>query len=295
MYAGEEPTTYEEASSEEEWIKAMKQELESIEKNDTWKLTHLPKGQKAIGLKWVFKLKKDAEGNVTKYKARIVAKGYVQKKGIDFDEVFAPVARLETIRALLALAASGGWKVHHLDVKSAFLNGFLQEEVYVTQPTGFVIEGKENMVYRLNKALYGLRQAPRAWNDRLDKTLKEMGFKRCPQEYAVYKLHKSNQVLIVGVYVDDLIVTGTNEELVNEFKKRMLNIFDMSDLGILSYYLGIEVHQSKDGITISQTGYAKKILKIAGMGECNPSQYPMEPRIRLSKDEDGVPVNATEY
>lgn len=125
MYAGEEPTTYEEASSDEEWRTAMKQELESVEKNATWKLTHLPTGHKAIGLKWVFKLKKDAKGKMTKYKARIVAKGYVQQKGVDFDEAFAPVARLETIRTSLALAASEGWKVHHQDVKSAFLNGIL--------------------------------------------------------------------------------------------------------------------------------------------------------------------------
>lgn len=162
MYAGEEPTTFEEATGKHEWRDAMKNELESIEKNNTWRLTNLPKGKKAIGLKWVFKLKKNAEGRVTKHKARIVAKGYVQRKGIDFDEVFAPVARLETIRMLLALAANEGWKVHHLDVKSAFLNGVLQEDVYVSQPDGFVIAGKEHMVYKLNKALYGLRQAPRA-------------------------------------------------------------------------------------------------------------------------------------
>lgn len=142
-------------------------------------LTNLPKGQKAIGLKWVFKLKRDADGNITTHKVRLVAKGYVQKKGIDFDEVFAPVARLETIQVLLALAAENMWLVHHLDVKSAFLNGELQEEVYVSQPDGFVIKGNEHLVYRLNKALYGLRQAPRVWNIILDRALKEMGFRRC--------------------------------------------------------------------------------------------------------------------
>ncbi|KAI3498732.1 hypothetical protein L1887_09191 [Cichorium endivia] len=295
MLAGEEPTTYSEALTDKEWRAAMKKELESVEKNNTWKLTILPKGRKPIGLKWVYKLKKDAEGKIVKHKARIVAKGYVQQKGVDFDDAFAPVARLETVRLLLSLAANEGWKVHHLDVKSAFLNGELNEEVYVCQPDGFVVAGKEHMVYRLNKALYGLRQAPRAWNVRLDKTLKQLGFQRCPQEHAVYKRKKPNSLLIVGVYVDDLIVTGTSEQEVEFFKKQMKQDFDMSDLGELSFYLGIEVQQSKDKFTISQGGYAKRILQVAGMEDCNPAKYPMEPKMPLTKDEGGVPVNATKY
>ncbi|KAI3736061.1 hypothetical protein L6452_15593 [Arctium lappa] len=295
MFAGDEPKTYSEAACDRDWQDAMKKELEAIEKNHTWSLSILPRGHRAIGLKWVFKLKKDAAGNVTKHKARLVAKGYVQQKGVDLEEVFAPVARLETIRTLLALAAVDGWKVHHLDVKSTFLNGDLQEEVYVSQPDGFAIEGKEHMVYRLNKALYGLRQAPRAWNIRLDKTLKELGFQRCPQEQAVYKLQSSKMMLIVGVYVDDLIVTGTSEEQVAAFKKQMQKVFDMSDLGKLSYYLGIEVQQGRNNIMISQAGYARKILQESGMADCNPSKCPMEPKLNLTKDEKGVPVNATRY
>lgn len=243
LFVGNEPTTYQEAASDQNWREAMKKELQSIEKNHTWRLTDLPCGHKPIGLKWVFKLKRDADGNITKHKARLVAKGYVQRKGVDFDEVFAPVARLETFRMLLALAAKEGWQVHHLDVKSAFLNGELQEEVYASQPEGFVVSGNEHKVYRLNKALYGLRQAPRAWNVRLDKTLKELGFVRCPQEQAVYKLQRTEAVLIVGVYVDDLIVTGSSEKQIEVFKQQMSKAFEMSDLGKLSYYLGIEVSQ----------------------------------------------------
>ncbi|KAJ9561724.1 hypothetical protein OSB04_006884 [Centaurea solstitialis] len=211
MFTGEEPKTFQEAMTDPNWREAMRKELESINKNQTWNLTKLPPGKIPIGLKWVYKLKKDAEGNIVKYKARLVAKGYVQRKGVDFEEVFAPVARLETIRLLLALAAWGGWQVHHLDVKSAFLNGTIQEEVYVTQPNGFVVAGKEQMVYKLHKALYGLRQAPRAWNIRLDKALKDLGFQRCPQEQAVYKKQQSKDLLLIGVYVDDLIVTRTSE------------------------------------------------------------------------------------
>lgn len=144
-----EPTSYSKAATEHSWKKAMENEIESVERNQTWRLTELPAGKKAIGLKWVYKVKKDASGKVVKHKARIVAKGYVQQQGRDFDEIFAPVTRLETVRLLLALAAKNSWEVHHLDVKSAFLNGEIQEEVYVTQPEGFEKKGKEHLVYRL--------------------------------------------------------------------------------------------------------------------------------------------------
>ncbi|KAI3510533.1 hypothetical protein L1887_17599 [Cichorium endivia] len=295
MHDREEPTSYSMASEDVDWVNAMKSELEVIEKNKTWNLVELPPGRKPIGLKWVFKLKKDPDGRVLKHKARLVAKGYVQKPGIDFDEVFAPVARIETVRILLALAGNNGWLVHHLDVKSAFLNGDLEEEVYVTQPEGFMNHDEPRKVYKLSKALYGLRQAPRAWNSRLDKCLKNLGFQRCPQEYAVYTKKKNDKLLIVGVYVDDLIVTGNCSDEVRFFKEQMKQEFEMSDLGSLSYYLGIEVSQREDGITLKQTAYAKNILEKAGMAECNSCKYPMEPKLELTKDEEGDPVNPTEY
>jgi transposase InsO family protein len=169
LQIGEEPTTFAEAEQHEPWRRAMLEEMTSIESNGTWRLESLPPGHRPIGLKWVFKLKKNSAGEVVKYKARLVAKGYVQQPGVDFEEVFAPVARIESVRLLLALAAQEGWPVHHMDVKSAFLNGDLKEEVYVRQPAGFVIAGKEDKVLRLSKALYGLRQAPRAWNTKLNK------------------------------------------------------------------------------------------------------------------------------
>jgi len=144
-----------------------------------------------------------------RHKARLVAKGYVQRAGVDFDEVFAPVARLDSVRALLAVAAHEGWKVHHLDVKSAFLNGELAEEVYVAQPPGFSIPGREHQVLRLHKALYGLRQAPRAWNSKLDSTLVALGFTRCSEEHGVYVRGEGQHRLLLGVYVDDLILTAS--------------------------------------------------------------------------------------
>lgn len=201
LVAADEPTGVEAALAEDCWKKAMEAELAAIRENHTWEPSRLPAGQHAIGLKWVFKVKKDPAGNIVKHKARLVAKGYAQRQGIDFDEVYAPVARIETVRLILALAAHGGWQVHHMDVKSAFLNGKLKEEVYVSQPPGFMIGDNQHQVLKLNKALYGLRQAPRAWNARLDRELIQLGFVRSKLEYAVYRRGDQKSFLIIGVYV----------------------------------------------------------------------------------------------
>jgi hypothetical protein len=213
-------------------------------------LTKLPAGHKPIGLKWVYKLKRNAKGEVVKHKAILVAKGYVQKEGIDFEEDFAPVARLDTIRLLLAIEANWGWQVHHLDVKMAFLNGELMEDVYVSQSKGYVVKGKEQHVLKLSKALYGLKQAPRAWNVKLDGSLKKLGFRKCKTELAVYTRGVGLSAIILGVYVDDLIVTGGNPAKIVAFKKQMTSEFDMSDLGMLSFYLGLEIEQKEDYIAI---------------------------------------------
>lgn len=205
MLAAEEPVNVESALSNQEWKEAMDSELQAIERNNTWEWSDLPKGHKAIGLKWVFKVKKDAEGNVVKHKARLVAKGYAQREGVDFDEVFAPVARLETVRVLIALATHGNWELHHMDVKSDFLNGSLKEEVYVTQPPGFQSSKMASKVLKLNKALYGLKQAPRAWNAKLFSELGMPGFIKWQVEHAVYRKGTCESLLVIGVYVDDLL------------------------------------------------------------------------------------------
>ncbi|KAF0917106.1 hypothetical protein E2562_016912 [Oryza meyeriana var. granulata] len=169
---------------------------EELPSNQTWSLVPLSPGHRPIGLKWVYKVKKNAASEVIKHKARLVAKGYVQQPSVDFDEVFAPVARIESVRLLLALAAQEGWPVHHMDVKSAFLNGELIEEVYVRQPPGFAVVGHEDKVLRLDKALYGLRQAPRAWNAKLDETLVALGFSHSASEHAVYARSKGASRLL---------------------------------------------------------------------------------------------------
>ncbi|GJV80979.1 ribonuclease H-like domain, reverse transcriptase, RNA-dependent DNA polymerase [Tanacetum coccineum] len=245
--------------------KAMKDELDSINRNNTWRLTSLPPGHKAIGLKCVFKTKKDAAVKTIKHKARLVAKGYIQEHGIDFEEVFTPVARMETIRLLLAIAANNKWQVHHLDIKSAFLHGTYNEE------------------------------APRAWNIKLDNTLKSLDFKKCALEQAIYTRTERDSILLVGVYVDDLIITGTPKREIDKFKDQMKEIFEMSDLGLLAYYLGIEVTQSGGDISIKQSAYARKILKEAGMLESNETIIPMDPGTRLMKTAEGTMVNSTEY
>lgn len=294
--SSEEPATYEEASKSEEWRLAMEQEISSIRNNGTWEAANLPSDHKAIGLKWVFKLKKNPDGKILKHKARLVAKGYVQRYGVDYNEVYAPVARLETIRMLLAYAAQRNWEIHHMDVKTAFLNGELEEEVYVAQPEGYRDKKHPHKVLKLHKALYGLKQAPRAWNSKLDQCLKTLGFEKCPHEHAVYRREQEGHVMIVGVYVDDLILTGANTSTIKQFKEEMKQKFEMSDLGLLSYYLGIEVKQGEKSISICQSGYARNILEKMGMGDCNPCQIPMEPRTKMSKDGGGEPpVDKTLY
>lgn len=185
--------------------------------------------------------------------------------------------------------------MHHLDVKTAFLNGEIEEEVYVTQPEGFVRKGREQMVYKLIKALYGLRQAPRAWYAKLNKCLEELGFTRCPYEHDVYTKRIGEETLIVAVYVDDLLIIGTQKSIIEQFKKQMNEVFEMSDLGLLSHYLGIEVKQSPGCIELRQTAYAKKILEKAGLGDCNPTRFPMDPKEIITKDEGGKGVDATHF
>ncbi|CAL2246955.1 unnamed protein product [Prunus armeniaca] len=200
----------------------MEDELSMIEKNGTWELVNIPSDKQVIGVKWVFKTKLNLDGLVQNNKARLVAKGYVQKPGIDYNETFAPVARLDTIKTLIALAAQKDWKLYQLEVKSAFLNRKLQEKVYVEQPEGFMVQGKEDRVYRQHKALYGLKQAPRAWYGEIDSYFAECGFEKSLSEATLYtETRGENNVLILSIYVYDIVYTGSNQGMLNEFKKDM--------------------------------------------------------------------------
>ena len=262
-----------------------------IQKNNTWTLVDRPEGRKVIGVKWVFRTKLNADNSINKHKAKLVVKGYAQIFGVDYSDTFAPVARLDTIRMLLAISAQKGWKVFQLDVKSAFLNGVLQEEIYMEQADGFVIQGAENKVYLLQKALYGLKQAPRAWYSRIDEHLLNLSFVKSLSEATLYIKQKDNDILIVSLYVDDLLVTGNNELLVEEFKHEMMNVFEMTDLGLMTYFLGMEVKQSQNEVFICQKKYAKEILKKFQMEECKATSTPMNQKEKLSKSDGAEKVD----
>ena len=203
--------------------------------------------------------------------------------------------RFETIRLLIALAALKKWQLHHLDVKSAFLNGEISEIVYVRQPEGFLVKGKEGHVLRLRKALYGLKQAPRAWYFKLHSCLISLGFTKSNYEPSLYLKQSDSNTIIVGVYVDDLIVTGSSSAGIEKFKEEMTREFDMSDLGFLSSYLGIEVKQGNQCVFLSQTSYARKLLEHANLGECNVVTTPLEARVKFTNEEGGIRVNSTLY
>jgi len=252
IFAATDPIYFEDASKSEKWRHAMDLEMEAINKNGTWELVELPEGGKKVGVKWIYKTKFNENGEVEKYKARLVAKGYTQQYGVDYTEVFALVARIETIRLVVALAAQRKWSIYQLDVKSAFLHGELNEEVFVEQPCGYVQKGHEKKVYRLKKALYGLKQAPRAWYNRIEAYFQKAGFEKCDYEHTLFfKTRKEGKILIVSLYVDDLIFTGNDELMFTEFKNSMKHEFDMTDLGKMRYFLGLEVLQRSDGIFIS--------------------------------------------
>jgi hypothetical protein len=244
-----------------------------------------------IGVKWVYKTKYNADGKVEKHKERLVAKGFKQQHGIDYNETFAPVARLDTIRMVLSIATQNNWKVYQMDVKSTFLNDILEEEVYIKQPPGYEVLGEEHKVYKLKKALYGLKQAPRAWYSRIDSYFVNNGFSKCANEPTLYvKVNDEGEILIVCLYVDDLIFTGNMS--INSFKEAMEREFDMTDLGLMKYFLGIEVTQNEQGIFICQSKYANDVLKRFKMENVNPTPTPVALGLKLSKNDESPSVDA---
>ncbi|GKE68365.1 putative ribonuclease H-like domain-containing protein, partial [Tanacetum coccineum] len=254
-----EPKKVIQALEDPSWVEAMQDELLQFKLLKVWTLVDLPRDKWAIGTKWVFRNKKDERGIVVKNKARLVAQGYTQEEGIDYDEVFAPVARIEAIRLFLAYASFKGFVVYQMDVKSAFLYGKIEEEVYVCQPPGFEDPNFPDKVYKVEKALYGLHQAPRAWYETLSTYLLDNGFHRGQIDKTLFIKRHKDDILLVQVYVDDIIFGSTKKELSTEFEKLMHDKFQMSSMGELTFFLGLQ--QKHDGIFISQDKYVAEILK----------------------------------
>lgn len=294
-----EPTTVSEALNgpdADQWHKAMQQEMDSLHKHDVWNLTELPEGRKAIGSKWVFRVKYNADGSMERLKARLVAQGYSQRYGVDYDETFSPVVRFESLRTVAAMSVKQGLKLHQMDVTTAFLNGDLEEEVYIKQPEGFAVKGKEHLVCKLNKSLYGLKQSPRCWNYTLDEHLKTMGLVQTPSDPCIYVSEKDADPLIVAVYVDDIVLAGPSDEKITEVKQNISERFEVKDMGELKYFLGIQVIQEDGKVWIGQPTYTENILKKFGMEDCKPVSTPVDANSKLTNaDADNVPHNQSDY
>ncbi|KAJ9544590.1 hypothetical protein OSB04_024297 [Centaurea solstitialis] len=270
-----EPKNVSQALDDSDWLLAMQDELLQFKRNKVYHLVPRPQDKSIIKTKWIFRNKKDESGLIVRNKARLVAKGYSQQEGIDYDETFAPVARIEAIRIFLAYAAHKNIKVFQMDVKSAFLNGVLHEEVYIEQPEGFVDPDFPDHVCILDKALYGLKQAPRAWYETLTNHLLSKGFKRGTIDTTLFLKKEGDDLLLVQIYVDDIIFGSTNPELCTKFSKIMETEFEMSMMGELNFFLGIQVKQNPDGIFINQSKYIKDMLKKFNMTDCSPIKTPM--------------------
>ncbi|GKB97353.1 putative ribonuclease H-like domain-containing protein [Tanacetum coccineum] len=290
-----EPSSVAQALNDPDWVEAMQEEMQQFINQKVWKLVPLPDGKIAIGTKWILKNKRDARGIVVRNKARLVAQGHRQEEGIDYDEVFAPVARIEAIRLFLAFASYMGFMVYQMDVKSAFLYGEIDEEVYVTQPKGFEDPHFPKHVYKVVKALYGLHQAPRAWYARLSTFLLKHNYRRGTIDKTLFIKKNSRDIILVQVYVDDIIFGSTKKAWCDEFEVLMKGEFEMSAMGELTFFLGLQVKQKPDGIFISQDKYVQDMLKKFDMESVRTATTPYEASKPKSKDEPDDAVNVHLY
>lgn len=281
-----EPQSYEEAITSpdaKKWISAMEEEMSSLEENQTWRLEKLPSGRKTIKCKWVYKVKMDSFGHPVRYKARLVAKGFSQKEGVDYDETFSPVVRHESVRAILSTAAANDLEILQLDVRTAFLHGELTEEIFMDQPTGFTSTAYPTNVCRLQKSLYGLKQASRLWNIKFDGLLVNLGFTRSPIDSCVYHHNGGDGIIILAIWVDDGLLCGRDKkrllEIINQLSDHLEISTQEADL-----FIGIKIDRDRPNRTIylSQEQYIIRILHRFKMAECNPKGLPADPFSRLT-------------
>ncbi|CAL2226490.1 unnamed protein product [Prunus armeniaca] len=288
------PTKVSEALKYPKWVKAIKDKMKALEKNQTWTLETIPQGKKTIGCRWVFTIKHNADGSIKQYKARLVAKGYTQTNGIDYEENFAPVAKLNTVRVLLSLIANLDWPLHQFDVKNDFLHGELMEEVYMDIPPGYNTT-QTGTVCRLRKILYRLKQSPRAWFGRFTMAMKNNGFKQCNLDHTLFLKHRKGKITSLIIYVDDIIITGNDKQEISQLQDYLATKFEMKDLGGLKYFLGIEVARSQQGIFLSQKKYVLDLLTDIGMLDCKPADTPIVQNHHLGEYLDQVPTNKERY
>ena len=295
FFSKNEPKKVDEALQDPDWIIVMQEELNQFERNKVWELVPRPKNRSVIGVKWVFRNKLDETGTVIRNKARLVGKGYSQEEGIDFDETFAPVARLEAIKIFLAFAGHSKFKVYHMDVKSASLNGKLEDEVYVEQHPDFVDPKFPDHVYKLDKYLYELKQAPRAWYETLSKFLLESNFTKGTIDKMFFYRKVKDDSLLVQIYVDDIIFGSTNENLSAKFSTLIQSKYEMSMMGELHFFLGLQVKQIEDGFFIIQFKYVRDLLKKLDLQECTTTKTPMVTATKLESNPKGKFVDHSSY
>lgn len=286
---GGEPQNYQETLQDEhssKWELAMKEEMNSLLGNQTWELTKLPPGKKALHNKWVYRIKSEHDGS-KRYKARLVVKGFQQQQGIDYSEIFSPVVKITTIRLVLAMVATENLFLEQLDVKTAFLHGNLDEDIYMYQPEGFVAQGHENSVCRLKKSLYGLKQAPRQWYKKFDSFMLSAGYMRCQADHCCYVKKFENSYVILLLYVDDMLIAGANIVEINKLKKLMSEHFEMKDLGAAKQILGMRIARDriKGTLTLSQAEYIRRILSRFSMDNAKPVGTPLGNHFKLSKNQ----------
>ncbi|KAM1777797.1 hypothetical protein ACFX11_044412 [Malus domestica] len=276
-----EPKSFTAASKSVEWRNAMEEEMAALVKQKTWTLVPLPPNKNLVGCKWIYKIKTHHDGTIARYKARLVAKGFFQEAGLDYYETFSPVAKPTTVRLMLSLAATKGWRLKQLDVKNAFLHGFLDEEVYMCQPQGFFDSDHPKFVCKLDRSLYGLKQAPRAWNERFTRFLLTLGFKSSYADPSLYVKHDGQSVVVLLLYVDDIILSGDNETQVQAVITQLTSEFDMKDLGLLHYFLGLQIEYQPHGLLVHQSMYVSDLLKKTNMLDSKPCTTPCHPNQKL--------------
>ncbi|CAM8982784.1 unnamed protein product [Rhodiola kirilowii] len=260
----------------------MNKEFSALEQNHTWIITTLPPDKRAVDCKWVFKVKHHSDGTVERYKARLVAKGFTQVERIDYHDTFALVVKMTSVRYVLAVAAARGWPLYQLDVNNAFLHGVLDEDVYMKLPPGFYAQARlSGQVCKLQRNIYGLKQASRQWFARFSDALVELGFVQSLNDYSLFTLKLQGEFLVLLVYVDDVVLTGTSSHLIETVKCFLHDKFPIKDLGLLKYFLGLEVARSKDGIFLNQQKYALDMLADYSFMDCKPIKTPMESKHNL--------------